>query len=123
MMRCNSMNIEQYLDADGFNIQRNSVQCKLDEAEWCAYRRVRVSTKECLCNGKAPQLAIIHHSSYLNGKTHKSYTIELVQESDLGWCNLSFYGLSEQEVIFNLSKYESALVKAWESCWLEGSAG
>lgn len=113
------MNIEQYLEADGFNIQRNSVQCKLDEAEWCAYRRVRVSTKECLCNGKAPQLAIIHHSSYLNGKTHKSYTIELVQESDLGWCNLSFYGLSEQEVICNLIKYELALVKAWESCWLE----
>lgn len=111
--------VEKFLQESGFSIQRDSIQCRLDSAEWCAYKLTDIETKGCECNDKPPQIAIAYHNTFLGGECRESYKIELCQESNLGWVDLSFYGLNENDILTKLSKLEVSLVKAWEACWVE----
>ena len=111
--------VEKFLQDKGFSILRDSIQCKLDGAEWCAYKRTEIDTKYCECNDNLPQIAVVYHNTLLGGEYRESYKIELVQESNLGWVDLSFYGLNENDILTKLNKLEVSLVKAWEVCWDE----
>lgn len=113
-MEVSHSNVVAFLEADGF--KSSEVGIRYDISDIAYYRRTKHSnTKECLCNDKTPQIGINGYSFKLPNSTRYSYKIELVQENDLGWVNLSFYGLSEEQLIANLLKYEAALIRAWEA--------
>jgi hypothetical protein len=100
-------NVVMFLEADGF---------KYGNSDITFYRRTKHNdTKDCLCNDKTPQIGIKSYSFKLPYSTSCSYEIGLIQENDLGWVNLSFYGLNEDQLISNLPKYEAALIRAWEA--------
>lgn len=111
--------VTDYLKSICYNVQYDSVQCKLDDAEWVAYKRTEIKTKYCECNDKPPQIAIVYHNLFLGGKYRESYKVELIQENDLGWVDLSFYGLNENDILNNISEIEKRLIKAWEATWRE----
>lgn len=110
--------LKEMLTKHGFTIHVDSVQCKLDGCDWVAYRKVKLDTKFCLCNDAPPQLGILHYTHTRDGEVHHSNQIEIVNESDIGWFELKCYNISNDDII-DVNKYESALVKAWEACWIE----
>ena len=115
------MNIKDYLVKEqGFNPHNSKVTQKLTDCTWSMFRRTKVETdKECLCNDAPPQIGVYFYSVELQGRTHKSYRVEVVQENDLGWINFKYYGVNEDHLIENFDKIERSLIKAWESSWCE----
>ena len=113
-MKVSHNNVVMFLEADGF--KSSDVGMRYDNSDIAYYRRTKHNdTKDCLCNDKTPQIGIKGYSFKLPDSTRYSYEIELIQENDLGWVNLSFYGLNEDQLISSLPKYEAALIRAWEA--------
>ena len=82
------------------------------------FRRTKVETdKECLCNDKPPQIGVYFYSFEIQGISHKSYQVEVVQENDLGWIKFEYYGVDEDYLIENFDKIERSLIRAWEASW------
>ena len=109
--------IEQLITM-GFTLSKNHIDA--NETTTILYKRTSFDdSKMCICNQKVPQIVIKCHrwDDTSNSKTFESYAIELCQESNLGWCNLEFYGLSGETLLQNYDKYEKALIDAWEACW------
>ena len=46
--------VTEYLKSICYNVQHDSIQCKLDDAEWVAYKRTDIKTKDCKCNDEPP---------------------------------------------------------------------
>ena len=111
------MNIKDYLVKEqGFNPYNSEAL----DCSWSMFRRTRVETsKECLCNDAPPQIGVYFYSVELQGRTHKSYRVEVVQENDLGWVKFEYYGVDEEHLIKNFDKIERSLIKAWEASWSE----
>lgn len=112
-----SKKVVEYLKSIGYNVQYDSIQCKLDDAEWVAYKRTGIQTKDCKCNDKPPRIAIVYHNLFLGGEYRKSYKVEIIQENDLGWVDLSFYGFDEDDILNNITEIEKRFVKALEVTW------
>ena len=115
------MNIKDYLVKEqGFNPYNSEVTQKLTDCTWSMFRRTKVETdKGCLCNDKPPQIGVYLYSSEIQGISHKSYQVEVVQENDLGWIKFEYYGVDEDYLIENFNKIEQSLIKAWEASWGE----
>ena len=113
------MNIKDYLVKEqGFKPYNSEGIQRLTDCTWSMFRRTKVETdKECLCNGKPPQIGVYFYSSQIQGILHKSYQVEIVQENDLGWINFEYYGVDEGYLIENFDKIERSLIKAWEASW------
>ena len=117
------MSIKEYLFKEqGFNPYNQLVTQKTTGCTWSMFRRTKIETdKECLCNDKPPQIGVYFYSFELQGKTHKSYQVEVVQENDLGWIKFEYYGVDEDHLIKNFDKIERSLIRAWEASWMEGN--
>ena len=115
------MNIKDYLIKEqGFNNYNSEVTQKLTDCTWSMFRKTKVETsKECLCNDTSPQIGVYFYSIELQGRTHKSYQVEVVQENDLGWIDFKYYGIDEEHLIENFDKIERSLIRAWEASWSE----
>lgn len=115
------MNIKDYLVKEqGFNSYNSEVTQRLTDCTWSMFRRTKVETdKECLCNDKPPQIGVYFYSFELQGRTHKSYKVEVVQENDLGWINFEYYNIDEDYLIENFDKIERSLIRAWEASWYD----
>ena len=115
------MNIKEYLVKEqGFNPYNSEVSKKLTGCTWSMFRRTKIETdKECLCNDKPPQIVVYFYSVELQGRTHESYQVEIVQKHDLGRINFKYYGVDEAHLIENFDKIERSLINAWEASWCE----
>ena len=116
------MEIKNYLvEQQGFNPYNSEVTQKLTDCTWSMFRRTKIETdKKCLCNDKSPQIGVYFYSFEIQGRTHKSYQVEVVQENDLGWIKFEYYGVDEDYLIENFDKIEQSLIRAWEASWNEG---
>ena len=115
------MEIKNYLvEQQGFNPYNSEVTQKLTDCTWSMFRRTKVETdKECLCNDKPPQIGVYFYSIEIQGISHKSYQVEVVQENDLGWIKFEYYGVDEDHLIKNFDEIERSLIRAWEASWNE----
>ena len=115
------MNIKEYLVKEqGFNPYNSEGNQLYSGCTWSMFRRTKVETsKECLCNDAPPQIGVYFYSIELQGRTHKSYKVEVVQENDLGWINFKYYGIDEEHLIKNFDEIERSLIRAWEASWSE----
>ena len=115
------MNIKDYLVKEqGFNPYNLEGIQRLTDCTCGMFRRTKVETdKGCLCNDKPPQIGVYFYSSEIQGISHKSYQVEVVQENDLGWIKFEYYGVDEDYLIENFNKIEQSLIKAWEASWGE----
>lgn len=115
------MNISDYLVKEqGFNPHNSEGIQRLTDCTWSMFRRTKVETdKDCLCNDKPPQIGVYFYSSEIQGRTYKSYQVEVVQENDLGWIKFEYYGVDEDYLIKNFDRIERSLIKAWEASWCE----
>ena len=115
------MIIKDYLVKEqGFNPYNSEVTQKLTDCTWSMFRRTKIETdKECLRNDKPPQIGVHFSSFELQGMTHKSYQVEVVQENDLGWIKFEYYSVDEDHLIKNFDKIERSLIRAWEASWNE----
>ena len=115
------MEIKNYLvEQQGFNPYNSGATQKLTDCTWSMFRRTKIETdKECLCNDKPPQIGVYFYSFETQGRTHKSYQVEVVQENDLGWIKFEYYGVDEDHLIENFDKIERSLIRAWEASWNE----
>ena len=115
------MNIKDYLVKEqGFNPYNSEGNHLFPDYTWSMFRRTKVETnKECLCNDKPPQIGVYFYSIEIQGVTHKSYQVEVVQENDLGWIKFEYYGVDEEYLIKNFDKIERSLIRAWEASWSE----
>lgn len=116
------MIIKDYLFKEqGFNPYNSEWVQKLTDCTWSMFRRTKIETdKECLCNDKPPQIGVYLYSSEIQGISHKSYQVEVVQENDLGWIKFEYYGVDEDHLIKNFDRIELSLIKAWDASWSEG---
>lgn len=113
-MKIAHSNVIKFLEEDNF--KSSTVGMRYDNSDIAYYRRTKHNnTKECLCNDKVPQIGIKGYSFNSPDRTKYSYEIELIQENNLNWVNFSFYGLSEEQLISDLPRYEAALIRAWEA--------
>ena len=115
------MEIKNYLvEQQGFNPYNSEVTQKLTDCTWRMFRRTKIETdKKCLCNDKPPQIGVYFYSIEIQGISHKSYQVEVVQENDLGWIKFEYYGVDEDHLIKNFDKIERSLIRAWEASWCE----
>ena len=113
------MSIKEYLFKEqGFNPYNSGFTQKLTDCTWSMFRRTKVETdKKCLTNEKPPQIGVYFYSFETQGRTHKSYQVEVVQENDLGWIKFEYYGVDEDHLIKNFDKIERSLIRAWEASW------
>ena len=113
------MEIKNYLvEQQGFNLQNAESVQKTTDCTWSMFRRTKVETdKGCLCNDKPPQIGVYFYSFETQGRVHKSYQVEVVQENDLGWIKFEYYGVDEDHLIKNFDKIEHSLIRAWEASW------
>ena len=115
------MIIKDYLFKEqGFNPYNSECVQKLTDCTWSMFRRTKIETdKKCLCNDKPPQIGVYFYSFEPQGRAHKSYQVEVVQENDLGWIKFEYYGMDEDHLIKNFDKIERSLIRAWEASWNE----
>lgn len=112
---------EFLINEKGFNSYDSESSKKLNGCTWSTYRRTTFeNAKECLCNDRVPQIGVYYYNMNLpDGSYAESYKIEIVNENDLGWFNLDYYGLSFEQLKNDFDKYEASLIRAWEAAWNE----
>lgn len=116
-MKIPHQQVIEYLTQQGF--KQSQAGFILHDCDFIMYRRTTFSnTRYCLCNDKVPQILVKGYSCTLKDKTHFSYEIELCQENDLGWVNFNYYGISLEDLISKLDRYEEYLIKSWEASFV-----
>ena len=116
-----NVEIKEYLiERQGFNPHNSEPTQKTTGCTWSMFRRTKIETdNECLCNDKPPQIGVYFYSIEIQGISHKSYQVEVVQENDLGWIKFEYYGTDEDHLIENFDNIERSLIRAWEASWNE----
>lgn len=110
--------MKDFLISKGFKISTESCALQFNEfAEYVAFSRIE-SDILCICNDKPPQIMVTHNFGEVCGHKVDSYDIELVQENNLGWLKIQYYGLSEEQLKNNLDKTLASMKAAWEGSWV-----
>lgn len=118
----NNKQVLSDLLARGYRETKSKTVNNLFDAQWSVYKRWDgKEVQECVCNENQPQINIYFQSFQYptSDEFHESYVIEVTQENQLGWVTLKYYGISEDDIIEELQKYEQSLMNAWESTWDE----
>lgn len=109
--------MKEFLISKGFKISTESCALRFKEfAEYVAFSGLK-SDKLCICNDKPPQIMITHNFGEIYDHKVDSYDVELVQENNLGWLKIQYYGLREDELKNNIDKILVSMKVAWESSW------
>ena len=105
----------EWLQANGFKIERNNLNSSLNECDWIAYRRTTGQTRECETNEGKLQIVVHPHLFSVHGKPHSSVETEITGEADGRWYKLQQYGTSPAEFMENLPDIEKSLINAWNA--------
>lgn len=110
--------MKEFLISKGFKITTESCVLRFNEfAEYVAFSKLE-SDKLCICNDKPPQIMITHNFGEICDHEIDSYNVELVQENNLGWLKIQYYGLREDELKNNLDSILASMKAAWEAGWV-----
>ena len=107
--------LRDWLEQQGFCFGNNQFRGQMNDCDWYAWRRSKLSARDCDCNGPKMQIVVTPHSCNRDGKQWESVEADVAGECDGIWYKLRAYSLTPAELVTRLDEIETALVTAWNS--------
>lgn len=106
--------VKEHLLSLGYEVGAEHTN-KINGSVWNVYKRTDLPSHKCITNDKEPQINVFRHH-FTNGDIDvESYEVELCQENELGWVTMKYYGLSGEDLLKHIDKYEASLVHSWNT--------
>lgn len=116
--------VQVILLENGFEITEKDPSMSIVNSNWFALKH-SLSNKECLANKTPPKMWV---SEYPKGKytvvkdrvcedSEKVYSASIHGMNNVGWINIEFYPIFEDDILNNYQEIENRLIKAWEASW------
>lgn len=87
----------------------------MNDCDWYAWRRSKLSARDCDCNGPKMQIVLTPHSYERDGKRWESVEADVTGECAGVWYRLQAYSMTPTELVARLDDVEAALIRAWNS--------
>lgn len=107
--------LRDWLEQQGFGFGNNQFRGQMNDCDWYAWRRSKLSARDCDRNGPKMQIVVTPHSCNRDGKQWESVEADVTGECDGIWYKLQAYSLTPAELVTRLDEIETALVTAWNS--------
>ncbi len=108
--------LKTFLEKKNFFFANNGLKHPGNNATWYAYRKSKLSSRECECNSHKGMQIVVYPYMYTVGNVEsESVEIELVGEHNETWFKLSAYSMSPAELVRNLPALEASLIRAWNA--------
>ena len=107
--------LREWLEHQGFGFGNNQFRGQMNDCDWYAWRRSKLSARDCDCNGPKMQIVLTPHSYNRDGKQWESVEADVTGECGGVWYKLQAYSLTPAELMARLDDVEAALVSAWNS--------
>ena len=111
----NVRQLREWLEQQGFGFGNNQFRGHGNDCDWYAWRRSKLSARDCDCNGPKMQIVLTPHSYERDGKRWESVEADITGECDGVWYKLQAYSLTPTELVKRFDEIETALVTAWNS--------
>lgn len=109
------LQLHDWLEGQGFNFGKQDAHKHLNQCSWYAWRRIKINTRECECNGPKVQLVITPYSFVTSDYKSESVEVDLTGEAGGVWWKLTAYSMKPSEIIERLDEIETSLANAWNS--------
>ena len=107
-----------WLLAQGFQVAHDSL-CRDNECNWYAYRRSRISARECECNEGKPMQVVVRPHKFSHPRAPsgawESADVDVTGETGGVWFKLQAYSLKHDELRNRLGEIEANLIAAWNA--------
>ena len=107
--------LRDWLQARGFGFGNNQFRGQMNDCDWYAWRRSKLSARDCDCNGPKMQIVLTPHSYERDGKRWESVEADVTGECAGVWYKLQAYSMTPTELVARLDDVETALIRAWNS--------